>query len=129
MEYMIGVGLALAAGVFGRWVGLERDRAFYPTIMIVIALLYGLYAVIGRSMQALASESVGIVAFVAAAVFGFKRNLWFVAAALFAHGVYDIFHPHLFTNPGVPNWWPPFCMSYDVTAAGYVAFLLRGGKR
>jgi hypothetical protein len=27
-------------------------------------------------------------------------------------------------NPGVPLWWPSFCMAYDVTAAGILAWLL-----
>ncbi len=124
MGYLVGVVLALIAGVFGTLVGLDRSRAFYPTVMIVIALLYGLFAMLGGSMPALARESVGIIAFILVAVIGFKRNLWLVAAALFLHGVYDIFHPHLIANPGVPVWWPQFCSAYDVVAAAYLAGLL-----
>ena len=37
MGYFIGATLALAVGVFGTRAGLDRDRAFYPTVMIVIA--------------------------------------------------------------------------------------------
>lgn len=124
MEYLIGIGLALGAFFFARIVGLDRDRAFYPTVMIVIALLYGLFAALGGSGTALALESFGIVGFVLLAVLGFKSNLWLVAAALLAHGVYDFFHGHLFVNPGVPAWWPAFCMAYDVTAAAGLAWLL-----
>lgn len=124
MDYIVGVVLALVIGVFATLVGLDRDRAFYPTVMIVIALLYGLFSVMGGSMPALARESPWIVGFIVAAVIGFKRNLWFVAAALALHGVYDFFHPKLFINPGVPKFWPAFCMSYDVVAALYLAGLL-----
>jgi hypothetical protein len=125
MEYLVGFGLALAAALFARFTGLERDRAFYPTVMIVIALTYGLFAVMGGSMSALALESVAIVGFILVSILGFKINQWFVVAALAAHGIYDFFHPHLLTNPGVPVWWPGFCLTYDVTAAGYLAWLLR----
>jgi len=128
MFYLIGILLALAAFFFSRFVGLDRDRAFYPTVMIVIALLYGLFAAIGGSGNALALESIGIVAFLILAVLGFKSSLWLVVVALFAHGVYDFFHPHLFTNPGVPAWWPEFCMAYDVTAAIGLAWLLRSHR-
>ncbi len=128
MEYLIGFGLALAAALFARFTGLERDRAFYPTVMIVIALTYGLFAVMGGSMSALALESVAIVGFILVSVLGYKINPWFVVAALAAHGIYDFFHPHLLTNPGVPVWWPGFCLTYDVTAAGYLAWLLRRGQ-
>jgi hypothetical protein len=124
MAYLIGSSLAVAAFGFARFVGLDRDRAFYPTVMIVIALLYGLFAAIGGSVTALALESIGIVGFVLLAVIGFKSNPWLVAVALFAHGVYDFFHGHLFVNPGVPAWWPEFCMAYDVTAAAGLAWLL-----
>jgi hypothetical protein len=51
-----------------------------------------------------------------------------VVAALAAHGIFDFFHPHLLINPGVPVWWPGFCLTYDVTAAGYLAWLLRRGQ-
>ncbi len=39
MEYAIGVGLAILAGLFLSWAGLDKDRAAYPVILIVIAVL------------------------------------------------------------------------------------------
>ncbi len=124
MEYLIGIGLALAAALFARGTGLDRDRAFYPTVMIVIALTYGLFAVMGGSMSALALESVAIGGFILVSILGFKFNMWFVVAALAAHGIFDFFHADVLTNPGVPGWWPGFCLTYDVTAAGFLAWLL-----
>jgi hypothetical protein len=124
---LIGALLALAVGVLGTVVGLDRDRAFYPTIMIVIACLYVLFAAIGGSPQVMLSEAAVGAVFVVAALVGFKRSLWLVAAALAAHGVFDAFHGQLIANPGVPAWWPPFCAAYDVVAGGYLAFLLRRG--
>jgi hypothetical protein len=128
LPYLIGLGLAFGVSVFARVVGLDRDRAFYPTVLIVIAVLYELYAVIGGSTRALALEAIGAVGFTTFAVLGFKRNLYFAAAGLAAHGVYDYFHGHLFVNPGVPAWWPAFCMSYDVTAGAILAWLQRKGS-
>ena len=64
------------------------------------------------------------VAFLALAVIGFKKSLWLTAAALAGHGIFDFFH-HLFIhNPGVPVWWPGFCLSFDVLAGGFLAMLL-----
>jgi len=124
MEYLIGVGLALAVSIFARFVGLDRDRAFYPTVMIVIALLYGLFAVMGGSPGELTLEWIAVGGFILVATLGFKFNLWLVVAALFAHGVFDFFHHQMIANPGVPDFWPAFCMAYDVTAAGFLAWLL-----
>jgi hypothetical protein len=129
MEYVIGVILALAISfIFGTVVGFDRNRAFYPVVMIVIASYYALFALMGGSLHALGLECVFIAGFVLTSVLGFKLNLWWVAGALFAHGVFDFFHGHLISNPGVPVWWPGWCLAYDVTAAGYLSWLLRRSK-
>ena len=124
MEYAIGLVLALVVSVFARSVGLDRDRAFYPTVLIVVALLYVLFAVMGGSMRALLLESMVMALFLCAAVLGFKFNMWLVAAGLAAHGVFVFLHRYILTNPGVPEWWPAFCGAYDVAAAGVLAWLV-----
>jgi hypothetical protein len=125
---LVGVLLAFAVGLFATVVRLDRDRAFYPTVMIVIALLYSLFAVMGGSMRALVLESVVGAVFIAAAVFGFKSSLGVVALALAAHGVFDLVHGWVISNPGVPAFWPGFCSAYDVTAGAYLARLLMIGR-
>jgi hypothetical protein len=95
---------------------LDRDRAFYPTLLIVIASYYVLFAVMAGSAHALVVESIAMTAFAFAAVAGFKLNLWLVVGALAGHGVFDSVHSHLVTNPGVPTWWPTFCLAFDVSA-------------
>jgi hypothetical protein len=67
-------------------------------------------------------------AFIALAVAGFKRSLWLVVVALAGHGILDLFHASLISNPGVPDWWPSFCGTYDITAAAYLAWLLKRGR-
>lgn len=124
MAYLIGVALALVVYLFANRVGLDRDRAFYPTVLVVVALYYDLFAVMGGSNEALLAELVGTAVFVVFVVLGFRRNLWFAVAGLAGHGLFDLVHPHLITNPGVPAWWPAFCLAYDVTAAAGLAFLL-----
>jgi hypothetical protein len=121
LAYLVGAVLALAVGGLGTVVGLDRDRAFYPTVMIVIALLYVLFAVMGGSTDALLIEIAVATVFIALALAGFKYSLWLVAAALAGHGILDVFHGQLIANPGVPVWWPAFCATYDVVAAGYLA--------
>jgi hypothetical protein len=128
MALLVGVLLASAVGLFARVVGLDRDRAFYPTVTIVIGSLYSLFAVMGASTGTLVLESLAGAAFVAAAVWGFRSSLWVVVAALAAHGAFDFVHGGVIPNPGVPGWWPEFCLAYDVTAAAGLAWLLRTGR-
>lgn len=124
MPFAVGVGLSLAVSLFATAVGFDRARAFYPTLTIVIASYYGLFAVIGGGPRALLLESLVIAAFLFVAALGFKVNLWIVVAALCAHGLFDLLHPRLIENAGVPVWWPMFCLAYDVTAGAYLAVLL-----
>jgi hypothetical protein len=125
---LIGVVLALAVGLFGTGVGLDRDRAFYPTVMIVIAFLYSLFAVMGAPPSTLLVECLVGVVFAATAVAGFRGSLWLVVVALAGHGVFDTFHGKVIANPGVPAFWPSFCAAYDVVAAAYLAVLIRSGR-
>lgn len=128
MALLVGTLLAGIVGMFATLVGLDRDRAFYPTAMIVIALLYVLFAAMGASTHAVIVESLIGVIFIVSAVFGFKSSLWIVVAALASHGIFDLIHGAVVANPGVPKWWPEFCSTYDVAAAGYLALLLKSGR-
>lgn len=128
MALLVGLVLAVAVGVFGTTVGLDRDRAFYPTVTVVVASYYCLFAVMGASSAVLLLETAVAGLFVVAAAVGFRGSLWLVATALAAHGILDAFHGQLVANPGVPVWWPGFCMSFDVAAAGYLAWRLKSGR-
>jgi Protein of unknown function (DUF3703) len=123
MEYSVGVALALGAGLFTSVAGLDRDRALYPVILIVIASYYDLFAVMGGS-AALGWETGVFAVFLLAAVVGFRTNLWIVVVALVGHGLFDLVHGRLIANPGVPAWWPMFCLSYDAAAGAYLAWRL-----
>ncbi|MEO6004493.1 MAG: hypothetical protein ABIZ04_23475 [Opitutus sp.] len=124
MAYLIGTFLTLAIFVFAFWIGLDRDRAFYPTVMLVIASYYDLFGAMGGSTPALVKETLVTLVFVGVAVLGFKRNLWLVVAAMVGHAVFDFLHEHVVTNPGMPPWWPAFCLSSDLAAGAFLAWRL-----
>jgi len=128
MEYVVGVVLALAISMGASAIGMDRERSFYPTVLAVVATYYALFAVMAGSTHALLSEALPIGVFLLAAVTGFKKALWWVAIGLVGHGVFDLVHGHLISNPGVPAWWPGWCMSYDVTAGAYLGFLLKRSR-
>jgi len=124
LPYVVGILLSIGVAVFARWVGFDRDRAFYPAVLIVVASYYVLFAAMIGSVEAVLLESIVMALFVIAAVAGFKRTPWIVVAALAAHGVQDAVHGHIVANAGVPGWWPAWCLAYDVGAAGALAWLL-----
>jgi hypothetical protein len=65
LPYVAGIVLSIGVALFARFVGLDRDRAFYPTVMIVIAAYYVLFAVMSGSVQTVVIESVVMTLFVA----------------------------------------------------------------
>jgi hypothetical protein len=125
MEYLTGLLLSLAVVGLLTMIGLDREPAFYPTVLIVIASYYVLFAVMGASGRALVIEIVVASGFLLFAIVGYKRNLWLVAIALVGHGIFDIVHHLLIENPGVPHWWPGFCLVFDVILGGLLAMRLR----
>jgi hypothetical protein len=124
LPYVVGIVLSLAVAMFARWVGLDRDRAFYPVVLIVIASYYVLFAAMIGSVETVLFESILMTPFVIAAVAGFKGSPWIVVGGLAAHGVQDAVHGYIVANAGVPAWWPAWCLAYDVGAAGALAWLL-----
>lgn len=124
MEYVVGVVLAVFVCVFARLAGFDRDRVFYPTLLMPIATYYVLFAVMGQSTPALIAESLVASGFLALALAAFKTNLWVAVGGLAGHGIFDFIHHVFIENPGVPVWWPGFCGSFDVLAGGFLAALL-----
>ncbi len=113
MEYLIGLILAAVVASLGTVIGFDRERAFYPTVLIVIASYYVLFAAMEASRHTLVIEIVVAFGFLLVAVLGFRKNSWLVVAALVAHGFFDFAHRFFIDNPGVPHWWPGFCLAFD----------------
>jgi hypothetical protein len=129
MEYIVGITLALFFCAAAAAWGLDRERAFYPAVTMAVASYYLAFAVVDGRNAVMASEVAIAAVFIVAAVAGFKRSPWFAVVALGGHGVMDSFHHHLVLNNGVPQVWPGFCMSFDVTAALIVAGVMLARTR
>jgi hypothetical protein len=121
MEYAVGIILGVVIALGTTALGFARDRSFYPTVLIVVASYYGLFAIMGGSMRALAAEAIPMVVFIGLAVAGFKYSGWLAALGLIAHAIFDSFHGHVIENPGMPVWWPGFCLSIDYTLGALFA--------
>ena len=131
MEYIVGTTLALVFCSAAAALRMDRERVFYPAAVIAVASYYLAFAASDGRSEVWLSELAIAAVFIAAAVLGFKRNPWFAVVAMAGHGVMDAFHHHLVHNAGVPQSWPGFCMTFDVTAAAFVAvsMLVRARRR
>ncbi len=129
MEYIVGISLALLFCAAAAGLGMDRERVFYPAVLIAVASYYLAFAVVDSRNEVMLSEVAIAAVFIVSAVAGFKLNPWIAVFALGGHGVMDGFHHHLVHNTGVPQVWPGFCMSFDVTAAVIVALVMLARTR
>jgi hypothetical protein len=121
MEYLIGLILSLAVAGSAAVIGFDRERAFYPTVLIVIASYYVLFAAMGASRRTLIFEIVVAGGFLLVAVLGFRKKFWLIVAALIGHVIFDFVHRFFIDNPGVPHWWPGFCLAFDALLGVFLA--------
>ncbi|MGE3190245.1 MAG: hypothetical protein AB7N90_11230, partial [Vicinamibacterales bacterium] len=76
LPYVAGVVLSIGVALFARSVGFDRDRAFYPVVLMVVASYYVLFAAMSGSTRAAVLESALMAIFVVAAVAGFRWSAW-----------------------------------------------------
>lgn len=107
---------------FAHWQRYDRDRSFYPTVLVVIASYYVLFAVTGGDMRALPAQLAVALGFAVFAVFAGRRGNRTVAIGIVLHGLYDLAFQAFGVGGGVPPWWPMFCGAIDVVL-GMAAFL------
>ncbi len=127
LDILWGLVIGLSGVGSAHLLGFDRDRSYYPTLMIVIASIYILFAVMAVPASALWPEAIAAMVFIALAIAGHRWSLWLVVLALLGHGVFDMVHPHIIANAAVPSWYPAFCGAADlVLSAALAALILRG---
>lgn len=103
---------------------LRGEHWLYALALISLPSLYAGFAWhAGETGIGLQEMAIGLPYLVGGLVLALLRNTW--AAALLgllwlAHGGYDLIHPQLFINPGVPAWYPLFCASVDIVVGLYL---------
>ena len=125
LPYLVGFAVAPAVAAFAWLAGFDRDRSFYPTVVIVTASYYALFAVLAGDPRALVEEVPGFLLFAAVATIGYRITPWVVVTAFVGHGAFDVLHGEMIANPGTPSWWPAFCLSFDVAVAACLALRIR----
>lgn len=128
MELLWGSLFGAATAISGYVTGFDRERSFYPTMMVVVALVYVLFAFMAAPPAPVWHEVIAASLFIATAIFGFRKNLWLVVMALVGHGLFDLVHFQAITNSAVPAWWPGFCGSIDLVLGAALAALLGSGR-
>ncbi len=108
---LIVTGSILGAGFL---LGYNRDRSYYSTILIVIALIYVLFGFMEGEPRRIIVEAVIALLFIVAAIIGERLTHMITGLFIILHGIYDVFHPQLLPGEAVPTWYPLFCLYVDL---------------
>ncbi len=125
MEYFAGIIVAIIIAALASILGFDKDKSFYPVILIIIAVFYVLFAIMSGSIDTIIRESVIAFVFIIVAITGAKKTVFIIAFGLIVHGIFDIFHNQFITNTSVPAWWPMFCAIVDIVLGTWVMYLTK----
>lgn len=119
LALILGVFLACVFVRLARRYPAEGERRLYAVGLVVAALVYVIFGVVGGAgAQRLALESLGVVIYGVAAWAGFRGRHWVLKVGWALHVVWDV-ALHL-RGAGVeytPPWYPWSCVGFDLVIA------------
>lgn len=125
------LGTALSLGLIGlaRTYPPRRERRVYAVGLVIAALLYVAFGVVGGAgAWWLALESLGVLLYGAAAWGGLRGRHRLLALGWAAHVAWDVaLHLSGAGAEYTPRWYPWLCVSFDLVMAG--AVLTSSGRR
>lgn len=124
---LAGVGLGGATVALMVLGGVMNQRGTWAATMVAIASFYVVFAIqSGDTLEIIVHTGLA-AGFAALAIIGARTSSWILAAALLAHGIFDVFVGSVIANPAL-GWWGPFCLGIDVVLAMALATMLWRGR-
>jgi hypothetical protein len=127
IEALIGAAVGVLTILIARFI--RGERWLYSLGLLTLPGLYAFFALrAGEQAVAVKEMIYGVPYVVAGLVFALvsvRRSALVVGALWLLHGLYDLVHVRLVTNPGVPGWYPVWCFAVDVVVGSYLLWLSR----
>lgn len=127
IEALIGAAVGVLTIVTARII--RGEGWLYSLGLLTLPGLYAFFALQAGEQAVGVKEMIYGVPYVVAGLFfafvSFRRSAVVVGVFWLLHGLYDLAHSQLFTNPGVPGWYPIFCFVVDVVVGSYLLWLSR----
>jgi hypothetical protein len=127
IEALIGAAVGVLTIASARFI--RGERWVYSVGLLTLPSLYASFALhAGEPTVAVTEMIYGLPFLVASIVFAFvsvRHSAVVVGTFWLLHGLYDLVHSQLITNPGVPDWYPVFCFVVDAVVGLYLLWLSR----
>lgn len=121
----IGFTVGMLIIVFARW--LRFEDWFYSLNLLPLPLIYLGFAAYGGDSRAAFFELLWGIPFIAGGILLFvlnpRRSAMLLGLFWLAHAVYDLIHDNLFSNAGIPWWYPVLCAVFDGVLGVYLLML------
>ena len=124
---LIGATVGVLTIVLARFI--RGERWVYAVGLLTLPSLYAFFALrAGEPAVAVREMIYGIPYVIGALMFAFvgvRQSAVVVGLLWLLHGLYDLVHGQLVTNPGVPGWYPIWCFMVDAVIGAYLLWLSR----
>ncbi len=101
---------------------LFSERLYLSVVLFVIALLYVAFGLHDGDPKHLREELVGLAIYGSLAAIGHRRSIWWLAAGLGGHALWDWAHKPDLLEGYTPSWYREYCILVDLLLAGYVVW-------
>ncbi len=127
IEALIGAAVGVLTIVTARLI--RGQHWVYSVGLLTLPSLYAFFALQAGEPALSAKEMIYGIPFLAAGllftVVSVRQSATVVGALWILHGVYDLMHSRVLTNPGVPGWYPVWCFAVGVVIGAYLLWLSR----
>lgn len=122
LEVVVGVLFAIACVAVARRFGPRVEMRLYATGLIITAIIYVLFAIVGGADRyGTAVEVAGLLPFAGITWLGVRYSARWLAIGWAAHAIWDVgLHLVAGTPPFVPGWYPMMCVGFDFFIAGRI---------
>lgn len=113
------IAAAICVFIVAKWKP-NKDHAFWRSGLLIAALIYVVFALIGGRWDYVPIEIGGVILYGLFVWLSKKYALYWLAFGWTLHICWDVFL-HSGTETGfVPSWYPGICLGYDIVIAGYI---------
>ena len=124
INILIGLGLGVITIMLHLMLSETRGLELTSFLLVLIGSVYYGFALLSKHKRAIIIEIVVASVFVMMGIFGLWFSHWILIIGLFLHGLWDILHHNSSIKlVRIPQWYIPFCATYDFTIALYLTVL------
>jgi len=119
---LIGFLLAVVLILAARKIFPKKDVELWRTGLVVAAVIYVGFVLLGGATNQLPMELGGVVMYGTIAWLSKKYTLHWLAAGWALHICWDVFLHSKESTPYVPEGYAALCIGFDIAIAGYIAY-------